>query len=255
MITVSFINIKGGVAKTTSAIAFATLLANEYGKRVLVLDCDKQGNATTALIKSTEISKLTTADLLLDKSVDIHDAIISTEYGIDLIPADFNLLEANRKVLFETTSRELRLKRQFERISEEYDYCIIDCPPDVNIGVTNALAASDYVLIPIRADSYGFNGLNYTFDAVQEAQEINPNLKIAGCFLTMLQSNTLLAIVARTSLSQVGSYEMSSYIRNSTKVGESTFADPLIISAPRSSVAEDYRALLKEFLERIGKNE
>ena len=254
MKTISFINIKGGVAKTTSAIAFATLLAYEHNKRVLLLDCDKQGNATTALIKSTEISGLTTADLLLDKSADIHDAIISTEYGIDLIPADFNLLEANRKVLFETTSRELRLKKQLEQISEEYDFCIIDCPPDVNIGVTNALAASDYVLIPIRADSYGFNGLNYTFDAVQEAQEINPNLKIAGCFLTMLQSNTLLAIAARASLSQVGEYEMSSYIRNSTKVGESTFTDPLIISSPRSTVAEDYRALLKEFLERIKYN-
>ena len=254
MKTISFINIKGGVAKTTSAIAFATLLVREHEKRVVVLDCDKQGNATTALIKSTEISGLTTADLLLDKNADIHDAIIHTEYGIDLIPADFNLLEANRKVLFETTSRELRLKRQLDRISEEYDYCIIDCPPDVNIGVTNALAASDYVLIPIRADIYGFNGLNYTFDAVQEAQEINPNLKIAGCFLTMLQSNTLLALAARASLSQVGEYEMSSYIRNSTKVGESTFTDPLIISSPRSSVAEDYRALLNEFLERTKDN-
>ena len=254
MITISFINIKGGVAKTTSAIAFATLLSIEEGQRVLLLDCDKQGNATTALIKSSEMSRLTTADLLLDKSADVHDAIINTEYGIDLIPADFNLLEANRKVLFETTSREIRLKKQLDRISEEYDYCIIDCPPDINIGVTNALAASDYVLIPIRADSYGFNGLNYTFDAVQEAQEINPNLKIAGCFLTMLQSNTLLSIAARTSLSQVGEYEMRSYIRNSTRVGESTFTAPLIFSAPKSAVTEDYRALLSEFLERITDN-
>ena len=194
MKTISFINIKGGVAKTTSAIAFATLLAYEHNKRVLLLDCDKQGNATTALIKHDKITGLTTADLLLDKNIDVKNAITNTYYEVDLIPADFNLLEANRKVLFETTSREFRLKRHLERISDKYDYCIIDCPPDVNIGVTNALAASDYVLIPIRADSYGFNGLNYTFDAVQEAQEINPNLKIAGCFLTMLQSNTLLAI-------------------------------------------------------------
>ena len=254
MKTISFINIKGGVAKTTSAIAFATLLAYEHNKRVLLLDCDKQGNATTALIKHDKITGLTTADLLLDKNIDVKNAITNTYYEVDLIPADFGLLEANRKVLFETTSREFRLKRHLERISDKYDYCIIDCPPDVNIGVTNALAASDYVLIPIRADSYGFNGLNYTFDAVQEAQEINPNLKIAGCFLTMLQSNTLLAIAARTSLSQVGEYEMHSYIRNSTKVGESTFTDPLIISSPRSTVAEDYRALLKEFLERIKYN-
>lgn len=254
MITTSFINIKGGVAKTTSAIAFATLLANEYGKRVLVLDCDKQGNATSTLTKQAQIDGLTTAHLLLDKNADVRSSIIKTEYGVDLIPADFGLLEANRKVLFETTSREFRLKRHLMNISEEYDYCFIDCPPDVNIGVTNALVASDYVLIPIRADHYGFDGLSYTFDAVREAQESNPNLKIAGCFLTMLQSKTLLSIVARSSLSQVGEYEMNSYIRNNTKVGESTFAAPLIISAPKSAAAEDYRELLKEFLERINLN-
>lgn len=254
MLTISFINIKGGVAKTTSALAFATLLSIEEGQRVLLLDCDKQGNATTALIKDAQIPGLTTADLLLDKSADVRGAIIKTDFGIDLIPADFALLEANRKVLFEATSRELRLKRHLERVSEEYDYCIIDCPPDVNIGVTNALAASDYVLIPIRADHYGFDGLSYTFDAVHEAQEINPNLRIAGCFLTMLQPKTLLSHVARISLSQVGEYEMNSYIRNSTKVGESTFIAPLTVSAPKSTVAEDYRALLAEFLERITDN-
>lgn len=251
MKTVTFINIKGGVAKTTSALAFATLLATEKNQRVLVLDCDKQGNATSALTKRNETEGLTTADLLLDKNADIRNAIIKTEYGVDVIPADFSMLEANRKVLFETTSREFRLRRHLERISEEYDWCIIDCPPDINIGVTNALTASDYVLIPIRADHYGFDGLSYTFDAVCEAQESNPKLKIAGCFLTMLQSNTLLAIAARASLSQVGEYEMTSYIRNSTKVGESTFTAPLPISSPRSAVTEDYRTLLDEFLNRI----
>ena len=251
MKTISFINIKGGVAKTTSALTFATLLALEHNKRVLVLDCDKQSNASTALTKQVQIESLTTADLLLNKNADIREAIIKTEYGVDLIPADFRLLEANRKVLFETTSREFRIKRHLSTISKEYDYCIIDCPPDINIGVTNALVASDYVLVPIRADHYGFDGLSYTFDAVREAQESNPNLKIAGCFLTMLQSKTLLSIVARASLSKVGEYEMNTYIRNSTKVGESTFAAPLTISAPKSTVTEDYRMLLKEFLERI----
>ena len=251
MKTLTFINIKGGVAKTTSALAFATLLAKEKQQRVLVLDCDKQGNATSTLTNRDEIAGLTTADLLLDKNADVREAILKTEYGVDLIPADFSMLEANRKVLFETTAREFRLRRHLERISKDYDWCIVDCPPDINIGVTNALTASDSVLIPIRADHYGFDGLSYTFDAVSEAQESNPDLKIAGCFLTMLQSNTLLAIAARVSLSSVKEYEMSAYIRNSTKAGESTFNAPLPISSPRSAVTEDYRALLDEFLKRI----
>ncbi len=255
MITVSFINIKGGVAKTTSAIAFATLLARKKNKRVLLLDCDKQGDATTALIDMSEITGLTTADLLLNKNADVHDAIIKTQFGIDLVPADFNLVEANLKLLFETTSsREFRFKNHLANISEEYDYCIIDCPPDINISITNALVASDYVLIPVSPDKNGFDGLNRVFTSVNEARESNPNLKIAGCFLTRTKRDTALFEGTDELLSKFGVYAMKTNIRNSVKVGESSFTVPLVISAPRSTAAKDYTKLLEEFLERIKDN-
>lgn len=255
MITVSFINIKGGVAKTTSAIAFAQLLALEHGKNVLVLDCDKQANATLTLLGELPSGALTTSDLLTSRKPIADEAIRHTEYGVDIIPADFTLLEANRNVLFETNAREFRFARQLAAISDRYDYCIIDCPPDINVGVTNALYAADHVLIPIRADRYGLDrGLEYTFSAIEEAKEYNDKLQIVGCFLTMLTSRTRLSRVAREILAKFGNeLAFTTSIRQSTTVGESTFDSPLISYVSQSDVVDDYRALLKEYLERTTK--
>ncbi len=251
MKTVAFINIKGGVAKTTSTIAFAQLLSLVHRKKVLVLDCDKQANATLTLLGGLPNGALTTSDLLTSRTPIAADAVVHTKYGVDIIPADFTLLEANRNVLFETNAREFRFAKQLAEISDRYDYCIIDCPPDINVGVTNALYAADHVLIPIRADRYGFDGLEYTFSAIEEAREYNNKLQIVGCFLTMLSPGTILTGAAREILAKFGNelaFETS--IRQSTKVGESTFGEPLISYAPHSAAADDYRALLNEYLER-----
>ena len=251
MKTVAFINIKGGVAKTTSAIAFAQLLALEHGKRVLLLDCDKQANATLTLLGERPQDVLTTSDLLLSRKQILPDAIIHTAYGVDLIPADFTLLEANRNAMFETTAREYRFAKQLAAIADMYDYCIIDCPPDINVGVINALCAADHVLIPIRADRYGFDGLEYTFSAIEEAKECNASLRVAGCFLTMLTTGTHLSSAAREILAQFGEdLAFETCIRQSTRVGESTFSEPLISYAPTSAAASDYRALVAEYMER-----
>ncbi len=252
MTTITFINIKGGVAKTTSALAFAELLA-EQGHSVVVLDCDKQANATLSLLQKHPEGCLTTSDLLTSKEPIAAEAIIGTQYGVGLIPADFDLLVANRTVLFDTGSREYRFTKQLASISDRYDYCIIDCPPDVNVGVTNALYAADHVLIPIRADRYGFDGLEYTFNAIEEAKEHNSKLRVVGCFLTMLSPKTNLTSSARELLTRFGdNLAFNTSIRQSTKVGESTFGEPLISYAPHSAVAEDYRSLLKEYMERTG---
>lgn len=247
MKTVSFINVKGGVAKTTSTIAFAQLLALEHGKRVLVVDIDPQANTTRTIADTCP--DLTVADLLTSRELIASDAIIKTQYGVDLIGSSFALMQANKSVILDTTRpQQLRLRRQLNEVKERYDYCIIDCPPDLGIGVINALGASCDVLVPIRCDRYGFDGLNYALEAISEVQDFNPDLRLAGCFLTMYQKGTNLSTFTKTLLETMGDKAMKTVIRSSVKVGEATFQKPIISYAPKCTVADDYRALVNEYL-------
>lgn len=251
MTTIAIINLKGGVAKTTSTLALAQILSDEHHKRVLVVDCDKQANATQSLIGSLPEGTLTTADLLTAKEPVAAQAILGTGHGVDLIPASFALLEANQVVMFDPCPRERRLADQLATVADRYDYCLIDCPPDINIVVTNVLHTADDVLVPIRADRYGFDGMEYTFGAIEKARQYRSSLRIAGCFLTMLSTNTRLSEVSKGLLSRFGTdLTFRTAIRQCTKVGESTFGEPLLSYAPHCTAAEDYRDLLKEYLER-----
>ncbi len=248
MKTISMINIKGGVGKTTSAIAFAQILKDEYHNRVLVIDADAQGSISLAL-GIGEAPELTTAELLTSREHIGHKAIIGTDYGIDLIPADLRLVSANREVLLDAARpQQLRLKQQLDELNGSYDFCIIDCPPDINIAVINSLAITNDILIPLRADKYSFYGLSYITDCIRSATFFNPGLRIRGCFLTMLQSRTNLAEFSTNTLAESGIPVFKSTIRHSTKIGESTFNRPIMTYAPKSRVADDYRALVNEYI-------
>ena len=126
MKTISFYNIKGGVAKTTSTLAFAQILHNDYGKRVLVFDIDKQANSTKTL-GCYDADGLSSADLLVSKKNIVRDVIKHSEYGIDVIPANYNLIKANKDVLYDALRpQQTRFKAQLEEVQNDYDYCIID---------------------------------------------------------------------------------------------------------------------------------
>ncbi len=244
-----FLNIKGGVGKTTSALAFAMILANEHNKKVLLVDADQQGNSTLAL--GHESTDFSTAELLLAKDIIGKKAVVGTEYGIDLIGAGFGLMSANRSVLIDASRpQQFRFRRQFKELEESYDYCVFDCPPDITMAAVNALAIADDVLIPIRADRYGFDGLSFTTASVENIRELNSKLRIAGAFLTMTQKGTRLSADAYKRLQSLGLPYFQTSIRTAVKVGESTFNKPLMSYAPRSAVAEDYRALVNEYLEK-----
>ena len=132
MKVLSFFNIKGGVGKSVSSIAFANILHDGYGKRVLLIDIDKQANASKTLGCYTA-EGLTSADLLTAKDVIIEKVIRHSEYAIDVIPANFELIRANKEVLLDTLHpQQMRFKRQLEPIRDKYDYCIIDYPIDDN---------------------------------------------------------------------------------------------------------------------------
>lgn len=254
MKTIAILNIKGGVAKTTSALAISQILTDDYGKNVLLIDADQQANATRTLLPDEEIS-CGTAELLTARDIlPYWELIHRSDYGIDVIGASFDLMGANKTCMLDATRpQQLRFKKQLNQpsIQNNYDYCIIDCPPDISMAAINALAMADDVLVPIRADKYGFDGLLYVMNTINEIRECNEKLHLAGCFLTMTNDRTNLAQFSKELLHQIGVPSMKTTIRACTRVGESTFEMPLMRFAPNCTAAIDYRALVNEYLEEV----
>lgn len=254
MKTIVFLNIKGGVGKTVSSINFAYILANDYNKKVLLVDLDKQANASKSM-NCYDNAEYSVADLLVNKNLDVNATIIPSKYpNIDVIPASMELFKANQTVLLDvTTPQQTRLKKHFSHITKEYDYCIFDCPTDINIGTLNALVITDDVLIPVKFDAYSLEGIEYVLDAIENMQDFNPSLSLSGCFVTMFQNNTInkQGMEYLHSLPQLNAY--NSYIRHTVKVLESTFDAPVAKYSENSTAAKDYRALVAEYLERSGK--
>lgn len=248
MKVISFYNIKGGVAKTTSSLAFAMILHNEFGKRVLLIDIDKQANSSKSLGCYDKYS-LSSADLLTAKDNIVKDVIRHSEYGIDVIPANFNLVRANKEVLLDNMRpQQFRLKKQLSAISNDYDYCIIDHPIEENMAVINALAITDDVLIPIRFDSYALDGMEYVLETIDEMKAFNDNLELKGCFLTMYTRSRLYKDGSDYLDSTLNLKFLKTAIRQTIKVSESTFDKPLMLYSPKSTAATDYRKLVEEYL-------
>lgn len=164
---VSIFNIKGGVAKTTSTANLGACLSQE-GKKVLLVDLDPQSNLTK-LFKAYSMDDLTVSDVLLDKHLDIHKVIKKTGFeNIDILPANINLTFADRNILIDNTrSQQNRLSKALKNLNNEYDYCLIDCPPSLNMITTNALCASDEVFVPIKIDKFALDGFEYLLESIE----------------------------------------------------------------------------------------
>lgn len=250
MKTISFYNIKGGVAKTTSSLAFAQILHNEYNKRVLVLDIDKQANATKSL-DCYDADGLSSADLLTAKGIIIKDVIKRSKYGIDVIPANFNLIKANRDVLLDTyRPQQTRLKVQLNPVWNDYDYCIIDHSIEDNMAAINGLAITDDVLVPMKFDKYALDGMEYAFETIESVKLFNQNIEFKGCFLTMTIRSNLYKEGRQELSAALGEKLFDTGISQTVKVGESTFSKPLLAYAPKCTASQDYKELVKEYLEK-----
>ena len=177
MRVVSIINLKGGVAKTISSTSMAYILSQIYNYRVLLIDNDKQGN-TTKLFNLHDEKEMSISNIMTDRNIDIEDVIAKTQYeNLDVIPADMRLLKANLNVIMDATRpQQFILKNVLQQIDEDYDFCIIDNPPDINISVINALVASDDVMIPIKIDKFTFDGVDELIERIEEAKQMNPKL-------------------------------------------------------------------------------
>ena len=249
---ISFLLLKGGIGKTTSATNFAYLLGTKHKKKVLLIDLDQQGNSTL-LFGCREKSVYTLSDLLVNENADVHKAIMNTKYpNIDIICSDKSLIKANQDVLLDTSApQQHRLGRHLEKVKDNYDFCIFDCPTATTMSTLNALMNTDDVLCPIRIDSYGFDALKESLALIGDMRRYNTRLNYAGAFVTMYQNTSLNNQGIEQLKSSAGVKLFDTKIRNTVKAGESTYFGPICEYAPRSTAAMDYDALVKEYLKRI----
>lgn len=249
MKTIAVINMKGGCAKTTTTVNMAHILAKDYGKRVLVIDNDKQGNLSKACgVWSYDNPSL--ADILTG-AAGVTEVIQTTQNPLlNAIPANMHLLTANLMVIKDEDREQATiLKDELEEVANAYDYCIIDCPPDINISVINALVAADEVIIPIKIDGYAFDGMDELEEQINNAKQLNPRLKLRGCLVTMFYNRD----VCRQGEAWLKNQRypvFKTHIRRTEKADEVTFTNESLMEySPRSGAARDYKAFIKEYLE------
>ena len=255
MKTLSIINLKGGVAKTISAVTMGYILAAERGYKVLLIDNDKQGNASKMLGRhSYERSGI--EHIMTERLPNMAAVIQQTEYeGLDIIPANMTLIEANASVMIDQKRPQHdRIKKALARVSDRYDFCIIDNAPDINISTVNALVASDYVMIPVTIDDFALDGLQELMEQVENTREdMNTELVMLGCFTTQYIKREEADQQGDELMREMGFPIFETRIRRTPKVKESTFAHvPVPLYSDRCAAAVDYRKLVDEFLERSG---
>lgn len=244
----SIFNIKGGVAKTTSTANLGACLSQE-NKKVLLVDLDPQSNLTK-LFKSYSMDDLSVSDLLLDKDLDIHKVIRKTDFeNIEIIPSNVALAFTEKKILLDVNrSQQNRLAKALSKLNNEYDYCLIDCPPSLNMITVNALCASDEVFVPIKIDKFALDGLEYLLDSIEEIkEEFNPKLNFKGCFITMDSATTVNKVIKQELKNLLGDKMFNTTIKQNVKVIESTFEEcPVVFSNKRARASINYKDLCNE---------
>ncbi|MBB6622547.1 ParA family protein [Clostridium gasigenes] len=242
---ISLLNIKGGVAKTVSTVNIAAELGNS-GKRVLVLDLDPQSNSTKYLDCYSH-DNASMYELLRGED---NNYIKDTEYeGVFIVPANIRLILAEPEILSDTRkARETRLKKWVKTIDGQFDYVLIDCPPALGMLTTNALAASEYVLVPIKIDKFALDGFQYLLSSIEEArEEFNENLKFLGAFITMDKATNINKEIKSELRDALGTKFFNQTIRDNVEVVKSTFDSiPLAYCNPNANAAKDYKALVRE---------
>lgn len=245
---ISVANQKGGVGKTTTTVNLGTILAKK-GKKVLLIDADPQGNATSGLGVEKEV-EFSTYDILVNETL-LEDAIQNTMIkNLKVCPSNINLAGAEVE-LVSMMSREQRLKEKLEEIKDKFDYILIDCPPSLGLITLNSFTASNSVLIPVQCEYFALEGLGQLLNTINLVKKhLNKNIEIEGSLLTMYD--------IRTNLSNQVVKEVKKYFDNkvyktviprNVRLSEApSYGMPITEYDPKSKGAKSYLKFAKEFL-------
>ena len=256
---ISLVNQKGGVGKTTTSINLSASLALE-GKKVLLIDLDPQGNATTGVGFNKGDIERSVYDVF-NNTVDINDVILKTKFrDLHLLPSslqlagiDIELIEKGRED--PAFQKSFQFKKELDKCKDNYDYVIVDCPPSLGLITTNALTASDSVIIPVQCEFFALEGITQLLNAIMlTKKKINPNLKLEGVLLTMFDSKTNLSIEV---IEEIRSYFKEKVYRTIIprliRLAEApSHGKPIVTYDPKSKGSQAYLNLAKEVIERNG---
>ncbi|MFA5905826.1 MAG: AAA family ATPase [Desulfobacula sp.] len=248
---ISIANQKGGVGKTTTSVNLSAALAS-IGKKVLLVDCDSQANATTGMGIDKPSLKYSLYQGLIGEA-ELNDIVYPTILSkLMIIPANMDLIGFEIEMV-SAKGREKKLKHILDGIKDRFDYVIIDCPPALGLLTLNAFTASDAVLIPLQSEFYALEGLGQLLDTIKRVKSsFNPGLKIKGILLTMYDGRTNLAQhVVEDARKYFKDMVFKTKIPRNVKLGEApSYGLPVILYDKQSPGSKSYMAFTREFLKR-----
>ena len=241
-------NQKGGVGKTTTAISLSAAMA-EKGKKVLLIDCDPQGNATSGFGIDKNTLSNSVYDVIIEEQP-IATVIQETEFGVAVVPSIMDLAGAEVE-LVNADNQQFRLKKALAQVKDKYDFVIIDCPPSLSFITLNALAAADSVLMPLQCEFYALEGLSQLLNTIELVQrEMNNQLVIEGLVLTMFDSRTKLSEQVEAEVrNNFADKVYNTKIPRNVRLSEApSYGQPIFAYDPTSKGAKAYLALAEEVL-------
>ncbi len=248
---IAFTNKKGGVGKTTTAVNMAAYCA-DAGKKVLLIDIDSQGNATTALGFSKHTLKLSVNNVLIKGDKAEKNILHTVMPNLDIMPANVDLSGADVNIVYKP-SREYILKNALQTVKKGYDYVFIDCPPSLGLITINAWVASDSVIIPIQCEYFALEGVSQLMNTIQlTKQHLNPDLQVEGVVLTMYDSRALISRQIAAEIKRFFKSKLYEIIipRNVRLAEAPSFGKPILLHDPKCVGARAYKALTEEFLSK-----
>lgn len=248
---IAFTNKKGGVGKTTTAVNMAAYCA-EFGKRVLLVDIDSQGNATTALGFSKSSLKKSVHNVLVEDDSASANIIPTQVKLLDILPANVDLSGAEVDLVYKR-NRERILKEALDKVRGNYDYIFIDCPPSLGLLTINAWVAANSVIIPLQSEYFALEGVSQLMNTIALVrQRLNPTLSIEGVVITMYDGRALISKQIAAEIKKFFKNKLYEIIipRNIRLAEAPSYGRPILMYDPKCIGARAYKALTEEFLSK-----